>query len=180
MLTPDSAGAGDVDIFQLQADHTWRDTGVAVDSRANATGDALPDGDRLYVVSRESASDVRVARFAYDDAAGTYRASGTPATIATKKTESATIAKDTQGRLWVTFTNGKRVWVMHTATGNETSWTAPFTPQVSDVAIDSDDISAVVALPGAVGVMWSDQASSAFASRCTATATPTPRGGWRP
>src|SRR5512144_1600982 len=80
----------------------------------------------------------------------------------TKSAESATIAKDTLGRLWVTFTSGSTVWVMHTASGDESTWTAPFRPAVSDVAIDADDISAVVALPNAVGVMWSDQASSAF------------------
>jgi hypothetical protein len=30
-----------VHIFELRADHTWRDTGTVVDSRSNSTGDAL-------------------------------------------------------------------------------------------------------------------------------------------
>ncbi|HLZ39305.1 MAG TPA: hypothetical protein VKP64_16515 [Mycobacteriales bacterium] len=88
MLTPDAANVGDVHIFQLQPDHTWRDTGVAVDSRANATGDALPDGDKLYVVSRQSGSDIRVARFGYDDAKGTYAATGSPTTITQRRAPS--------------------------------------------------------------------------------------------
>src|SRR4051812_27062011 len=42
-----------VHIFELQANHTWRDTGTQVDSRAGSTGDALWDASigKLYVAS---------------------------------------------------------------------------------------------------------------------------------
>ena len=159
-------GDADITIHRLLPDHTWRDTGTVVDTRPDGTGDALWEDGTLLVVSRVPSGSVDVARLAYDPAGDTYTmASGFPRSVAAGSIESVTIARDSRGRLWVTFTKPNpadtrlnQVWVAHSTTG-DTAWTAPFLVPASDTTVKSDDISAVVAFGGKVGVMWSDQQS---------------------
>ena len=108
MLSPaDNA----VHIFELRADHTWRDTGTSVDSRANSTGDALWDDatGKLYVASRAASSSAQLVRLSYNAATRTLqrrrRLPGRPS--APGGSESITIAKDSTGKLWATFTRAE-------------------------------------------------------------------------
>lgn len=154
---------GTVNIHKL-VNHVWTNTGTVVDTRASSTGDALWSDGKLYVVSRTgsggSTGAVRVYRFGYSG--GVYSAeTGYTYTFPGGGTESATIDKDTTGRLWVTFTRGSTVFVSHTET-SQTGWTTPFQITGADNAVSSDDISAVIAFQGKIGVMWSDQASNAL------------------
>jgi len=135
--------------------HAWTNTGVVVDNRLAATGDALWDGTRLYVASRVASGAPRVIGFTYDTATDTYRPSFTK-TLSSTGTESITVAKDSLGRLWVSYTQASRVYVAHSTT-SPTTWTAPFLVPVADNTVTSDDISAVIAFGGKVGVMYSDQ-----------------------
>jgi len=154
-----------VHIFELRGDHTWRDTGVLVDSRLNSTGDALWDAgsSTLTVASRLATSNLQVNQFRYDSATRSWTAAaGFPEVINSGGgSESATIDRDTTGRFWVTYTRASRVWVAHSDPAGH-NWTAGFLPNVPDVAIKSDDISALIAYDGQIGLMWSDQASDAF------------------
>lgn len=153
--------AGRVAVHELR-DHRWHSTGAVVDERSTSTGDALWDGSRLYVASRTSSGALRVLRLSYDPAARSYSLdAGFPVQIAGGGSESVTIAKDSAGRLWATYTQGSKVWVAHTTTDDAT-WTPPFNPPGIDADVASDDISAVLAFQGKIGVMWSDQASSTF------------------
>ena len=149
-------------VHELMPNHTWRDTGAVVDQRADSTGDALWAGGKLYIASRNGTSPLRVIRMSYDSAARSWSLDpGFPAQVPTGGgSESATIDRDSLGRLWVTYTRNSSVWVSHTSPGNDTSWVAPFRPAVPDVAINADDISALIRMPGEIGVMWSDQGSS--------------------
>jgi Bacterial Ig-like domain len=154
-----------VKIFHL-VDHVWRDTGTVVDTRIASTGDALwVDGaDKLYVASRTAGTTeglIRVLRFSYSATSGYTLDTGFPVKIAGGGSESVTIARDGAQRLWVTFTRSSAVWVAHSTT-SDTAWTAPFRITNADTDVAADDISAVIALPGKIGVMWSDQASNAF------------------
>lgn len=159
MLSPNDAS---VHIYELMVDHTWRDTGTVVDTRSDSTGDALWNGTFLYVASRQASSPLRVSRFSYDTNTRTWApSSGFPVSVGTGGSESATIAQDTTGTLWVTYTQGKKVLVARTTT-DDRIWTAPFSPNVPDVSISSDDISAVISFDGKVGVLWSDQSSQRF------------------
>lgn len=155
--------AGTVNIFELRADHTWRDTGTVVDERTTSTGDALWSGGTLYVVSRTdgSAGAVRVYQYVYNATTRTYARSATPFSFGGGGTESATIDKDTTGRLWVTFTRGSAVYVSRSDT-TRTTWTAPYRISGADTSVSADDISGVIAFNGKIGVMWSDQASNAM------------------
>ncbi len=177
MLSPSDDA---VHIFELRADHTWRDTGTVVDSRANSTGDALWDEDahKLYVASRGASSSSQLVRLSYSPLTRTYSLdAGFPVTISPGGSESITIAKDSTGRLWATFTRQSQVYVTHSTT-SDTTWTTPFNPPVGDVTITSDDISSVVTMRGKIGVMWSDQLSHSFRFVTHIDGAPDTADGW--
>jgi hypothetical protein len=151
-----------VQIFELMPDHAWRATGTVVDNRATSNGDALWDGNKLYVASNQASSPLRVVRFSYDAGARRYVLdAGFPVNVNSGGSKSAAIAKDSTGKLWVTYTRSGTVWVAHTTT-NDATWGSPFVPPVADTSITADDISSVVAWQGHVGVMWSNQNSGSF------------------
>jgi hypothetical protein len=157
-----SATTAGVNVFELMPDHTWRDTGARVDTRANSTGDALWEGGKLYVASRASDSPGRLIRLSYQAASRTYSVdTDFPVQITPEASESLTIARDTTGRLWATYTASKRVWVTH-STSSDAQWAAPFQPPVEDTRITSDDISSIIAFDGKIGLMWSNQSSHTF------------------
>jgi hypothetical protein len=156
-----SASAGVPTIHELRSDHTWRDTGVAIDTRAASTADTESVGTQLYVASRSSGSNLLFSRFTYVPGSRTYaRDSGFPVTIATGGAESLTIARDTVGTVWATWTRGSRVYLAHTTT-SDSAWTAGTTVPVPDTTLSSDDISGIVSFNRSVGIMWSDQQSVA-------------------
>lgn len=158
--------AGPVDIHELMANHTWRDTGTVVDTRPTSTGDALwsTQSNQLWVVSRAPGSNAIVNRLSYNTATRNYTANaGFPLTLATGGgSESAAIDQAADGKYWVTYTRGSTVWVTHSTDASGNSWVAPFRPAVSDTTLKSDDLSSVIAFGTSIGVMWSDQQSGAF------------------
>ncbi len=153
------AGGSTVNIHKL-VNHTWTNTGTVVDSRSTSTGDALWSGSKLYVISRTAGTSgaIRAYRFSYSG--GTYQLDFTKS-FTGGGTESATIDKGSDGRLWVTFTRGSVVYVMHSDVA-QTTWTAPFRISGADTSVSADDISAVIAFEDKIGVLWSDQASNAM------------------
>jgi hypothetical protein len=151
-------------VYRLLADHTWVPASGTVDSRPDSTGDALWDGatQKLYVVSRDATTAVLVMRLSYSTTTSTWTLDpGFESTVLNGGVESAAIDKDSRGRLWVTWTKGKSIWVTHTTKG-DTGWIAPFKPKSPDTTIKADDLSSIVAFRGQIGVMWSDQQSGAF------------------
>jgi chitodextrinase len=169
-----------IHIFELQGDHTWRDTGTVVDSRPTSTGDALweASSNKLYVASRTVGSPAKLARFSYSPATRTYNLDAYfPVSISPGGTESITIAKDSTGKLWATFTRQSQVWVTHSTTSDRT-WTPPFMPPVGDTSITSDDISSIVTMRGKVGFIWSDQLSQSFRFITHVDGAPDTADGW--
>src|SRR3954447_22332000 len=171
-----------VHIFELRTDHTWRDTGTVVDSRSASTGDALWDDatGKLYVASRAASSSAKLVRLSYNRTTRTYSIdAGFPVTITPGGSESITIAKDSTGKLWATYTRGNQVWVTHSTT-SDTTWVAPFNPPVADPNVTSDDISSVITMRGKIGVMWSDQLSQSFRFVTHTDGAPDTADGWGP
>jgi hypothetical protein len=173
----------DIQIHRLAPDHSWQLAGDEVDTRTS-TGDALADGDKLYVISRRGGTaGTRLTRFTYSPATRRYaRDTGYPVLLTRAPLETATIAKDSTGRLWAAWEAPDsaavpRIWVTHSTTSDNT-WAAPFVVPAADTAVTSDDIAAVVALDGKIGVMWSDQASDAF--RFVTHVDGQPPGQWAP
>jgi hypothetical protein len=154
-------------IFRLdQATQTWVKTGTPLDVRPASWADTLWDGTHLYVasagVNAASASDsAKLYRYSYSAATKTYTAdAGFPVTIVSGGMEAIVMDKDSTGVLWATWTRGNQVWVSAT-NGTDTSWGTPFVVP-GTTALSPDDISSVVSLKGAVGVMWSNQADAAM------------------
>lgn len=152
---------GSVKIRRLSDVHRWRSTGTVVDRRVNSTADVLWDGSRLYVASRAADSDMRVSRFAFDESRGSWSRIGAPESVATGGSTSASIAKDSLGRLWVTYVEGSRIMVAHTTNGDH-SWGAPFQPILDGVTPAEGELSAVVSFDGNIGVMWADERADQF------------------
>jgi hypothetical protein len=142
----------------------WSDTGVLIDPRPGADVDALWDGTKLYIASvvpngTTTANAAQLRRYSYDASTDTYTLdSGFPiAIVSGAAMETIVLAKDTTGRLWVTYTRNNAVWVART-TANDSTWDRPFTMPVADVSnLTPDDISSIVAFDGKIGVMWSNQ-----------------------
>ncbi|WP_088284118.1 hypothetical protein [Kineosporia sp. A_224] len=158
-----STAKGVPTIHELRTNHTWRDTGVVIDTRADSTADVWYASNALNVVSRTATGNITYTRFAYTSATRTYtKVTGFPKTVATGGTESASLAKDSTGTIWVTFTQGSRVYYAKSSGTNDLVWSAKTLLPVADNTVAPDDVSAIVAFKGKVGIGWSDQQSNAF------------------
>ena len=60
-------------------------------------------------------------------------------TIIDVSTETFVIDKDSTGKLWATWTQGRRPYVAHTTVDDKT-WTAWFIPPVSGTTLNSDEL----------------------------------------
>jgi hypothetical protein len=155
-------------IYRLdQATQTWSKTSTLVEPRSSARSDVLWDGSHLYVASAPSNTQstnqaAQLRRFSYDKASKKYTLdAGFPATVASNPIEAIVLDKDTTGKLWVTYTQGSKVYVNRSLT-SDSSWGTPFVLPVNGTSVDPDDISAVVAFDSKIGVMWSNQTDGTF------------------
>ncbi|MCB1772249.1 MAG: LamG domain-containing protein [Gammaproteobacteria bacterium] len=77
--------------------------------------------------------------------------------------ETATLALDSSGRLWVAYDNVTQIEVRYSdAVDDYATWSAPI---VVTTGLSADDIGAVVAFDGRIGVMWTDQVTQRFGFR---------------
>jgi hypothetical protein len=164
-------------IFYLNG-QTWVKTNTELDDRLPALADCLWDGTKLYVVSGANTEtsgvelDARLYRYSYNPAnppATAYtRDSGFPVVVRGGGAETIVIDKDSTGQLWITYTQGNKVWINRTLTpGVDNIWGTPFEPPVVPGRPDSgdlktDDISSLIAFNGKLGVLWSNQNDATF------------------
>jgi PKD repeat protein len=160
---------------------SWVDTGVVIDDRPTSRADTLWDGTHLYVASAVYATSnttaapgnpTRLYRFSYNPVQKTYtRDAGFPVNINNTSSETITLDRDTSGRLWATWAQGRQVYYNTTTSpGNDSSWGTPAVlPVTNATGLDPDDISGVIAFGtpggaggsgGRIGVMWSNQTAS--------------------
>ena len=163
-------------IYRLDSQtQSWIDTGVVLDDRAQSRPDVLWDNvqQKLYVVSsfiEEDATsaldtaETRLYRFSYDLQTKQYDLdSGFPVEVTDANPRSISIARDTQGRLWVTYVERGMVMVAHTTDGGDSKWGRPFMLPVPDAGnLSLDDVSAIVAFHSRVGIMWNNKSTGAF------------------
>jgi hypothetical protein len=146
---------------------SWTSTGTVIDERSNSKADVLWDGQRLYVVSQifthtpgpaTEANSGRLYRYRYQAALKSYALdAGLPVLVNRSVSETLVLAKDSSGRLWVTWTEGGKVKINRTL-GNELTWGTPFDLPVQGNDVREDDISTILAFGGnRIGVMWSNQ-----------------------
>jgi hypothetical protein len=146
----------------------WIDTGAIIDDRNVSRADVLWDGGHVYVISggTDPTSDKHAAvldRFLYDGASRTYSMDrGFPIRITDGGAETFVLDRADDGQLWVTFTHQQTVFVTHSL-ATDRDWTRPYPIPVQQATnLTVDDISAVTAYEGHVGVMWSDQTDGAM------------------
>ena len=157
--------SSDFHIFRFNtATGSWVNTGVATDTRANTHHDALWDGTTLYVASYRFVNDglpaepnfpTTMRRYSYNPSNKTYTLLGS-SQINNQRVETLTIDKDSTGRLWATWQQGNRIYLNVTDTSGE-EWGTPFAHPASLSNVSLDDISALIAFDGKIGVMWSRQ-----------------------
>jgi len=145
------------------ASERWTTTGTVVDGRRNVWADAKWDGTHLFIVSAGASSTstldaVKLERFSYNSSAKTWSLdAGFPVTIDPTGTEAAVLDEDSTGRIWITYTQEQKVWVTHSTTSTA-SFVTPFVPPLDGAAnLTADDMSALVAYDGRIGVMWSNE-----------------------
>ena len=151
------------------ATQSWINVGPDLDDRPKSLADALWDGEHLYVASHVYAGDsqepgntteansARLYRYSYDAATDAYGLdAGFPVLINSAKSETLVLDKDSTGRLWITWTQGNKVY-MNRSLVDDLTWGEPFTLPVQGADLDGDDISTLIACNGGIGVMWSNQ-----------------------
>jgi hypothetical protein len=118
-------------------------------------------------------------RYSFDGFGFTLDA-GFPVNISGGGEETLTIARDSTGKLWIAYTAGSKVKVNRSTT-NDATWGTQFTvpvPGASGVA--GDDIAAVQAFGGKIGVLWSNQKDEKDYFAYHVDGRRTPAGGpWR-
>ena len=148
--------------------HQWIDTGAIVDDRNVTRADVLWTGQYVYAISggTDPVSDKHAAvldRFSYDSVTRTYAMDdGYPIRITDAGSETFVMDRAEDGQLWVAYTHQQAVYVTHSL-GSDREWTRPFPipiPQARSLTVD--DVAAVIAYEGHIGVMWSDQSDGAM------------------
>jgi hypothetical protein len=163
-------GASRYSIYRLDlGSQSWVNIGTPVDPRKSTKCDALWDGTRLYIVSHvftsnpgsaSTSSSARLYRYRYE--AGAYVLdAGFPVLVNSSKSEALVLAKDSTGQLWITWVQGGKVKV-NRSLGDDWTWGTPFDLPTQGNATSSDDISGVVTLGGAIGILWSNQSDGRF------------------
>jgi hypothetical protein len=170
-------------IFYLNGS-TWVKTNTQLDDRIQTQADALWDAasNHLYVASGAGGVpsgvdlDARLYRYTYHPSAAQPETAytldaGFPLTIRNGGAETIVLDKDSTGRLWITYTQGSKVYVNHSganpaAIDADTSWNpaaAYVIPAVGvNISVSTDDISSLVAFQGKIGVLWSNQSDKTF------------------
>jgi hypothetical protein len=154
---------------------TWHDTGTILDPRPQTKADTLWTGTRLYIASgggsdlsgsgTTAALPANLYRYSYNAATKAYSLdSGFPVTIRNGGAETIVIDRDSTGTLWITYTQGNKVYVNHSLT-SDTDWNlnvAPFEVAGTNTNVSPDDISTLVAFDGKIGILWSNESAGQF------------------
>src|SRR5215213_1936527 len=179
--------AGNWQIYKLTWPRACNSTGIVVDTRATSRADVLWDGSKLFIASLvrfDTSNQGKLTRYSYNASIDTYTLDTPAVTIMTGSAETLALDKDTTGRLWIAYTQSKKVYV-NTSDTTGLSWGTPFQLPGSS-AVGSDDIASLVAYKDqtgpSVGVLWSSHSSSSSASamyfaRHTDSDAP---GTWKP
>jgi hypothetical protein len=160
-VMPNSSGTW---VFRLDGT-SWTPT-LQITSNSNIHADVKPLGDLAHVLLLDGSS-AQLATLQYDAGPDNrfepwaLRPQLVNIPLA-GSVETATLEVDSTGRMWVAYDVSSTVDVRY-SDGLYTSWSAPITVASG---INSDDISAIIAMPNnRIGVLWSNQSSDRFGFR---------------
>jgi hypothetical protein len=137
-------------------------TDAMVDTDNGKRADVLWDGANLFVLMyKNSTTDLSLSKYSYSS--GVYtRLQDFPISIPLQGlgAETATIAKDSTGKLWIAYESEidsvPKITVIWSTSADHKTWDTTGKLLNTD-AVDSDDIAAVVAFDNKIGVFWSNQ-----------------------
>lgn len=148
------------------ASQEWIDTALVADDRANAHPDVMLEGDRLYVVSAARAATPvarpQLRRFTYDGTSSWALDPGYPIDLAALGVNSPSIARDSTGRVWVTYVDQGRIMVTSSPDGLDEWAAARVLPAAGTTTVDEDVARIAAYGPGRLGLMWSNQLDGTF------------------
>jgi hypothetical protein len=148
------------------AKDAWSDTGTLVDGRNSSRADALWDDGHLYVATAGTEASLeehsaRFLRYTYNPSTERYSLDeGFPVTVTEGGMEAISVARDTTGKFWATYTQGadlRKVYVTHTLGSDDSRWVEPFVPPLRGTTVSPDDVSGIVAFDSRIGLMWGSQ-----------------------
>src|SRR4051794_26468102 len=102
-----------VRVNELMPDHTWRATSAVVNPHAMDVGDAVPDGDVVRVVTRQTDGGLYFRRLTFDPAAREYKVDRPIQVTKRGASAPASLVKDTTGMLWLAWATSNAVLVTH-------------------------------------------------------------------
>lgn len=147
--------------------HLWRLDGSAwtevlrLSPKTTSKADCRLVGDIAHVLLFQGASSQLVS-LEYSSAAGAYqlwsKRTSTVGLNFDKGVETATIDIDGNGRMWLASDGVNDIYVRW-SDAPYTNWSAPITVASG---VTSDDIGAIISLPGKIGVLWSNQNTRRF------------------
>jgi len=168
--------------------YVWRLDGSAWSSVLKLTSatkfraDVTPD-DEVVHIFLEKNNTSKLASIQYIPGAGGAPGVYQPwsvrpglVSVALGDVETATIDIDGTGRMWLAYELGGAIQVRYaTSQDGYATFSAPITLASG---VDADDIASVISLPGAIGVMWSDQATQRFGFRLHPDGNPPEASFW--
>lgn len=154
-----------------QGAQQWVTTGAIVSWRGDTRADVLPEGDTLWIATHHLASSnlstgtlpAELRAYDYDGASQTYvPRAGFPSVIDRASSESLSLARDSAGTLWASWTKSRAVQVASSVDGGRTWSASAPVPLPEAITLDGDDISDIVWTGDRVLVAWSNQSDDAF------------------
>ncbi|WP_460891703.1 hypothetical protein [Rufibacter soli] len=165
-VLPDSAG-----IYLWRLDGTSWTRQLKVSSGTSARADCKKVGDLTHILLFRGNNTSYLVTIQYVAATGTYQLWQTqPARVSLtfeQGTETATLDLDGNGRMWIASDSSSTVLVRW-SDSPYTNWSKPITLASG---IQDDDICTLIAMPGKIGVLWSDQNARQFGFRTHANGT---------
>ncbi len=159
-VVPNSAGTS---VFRLDGT-SWTET-QQISTNTKVHADVKLVGDLAHVLLYDGTNS-QVATLQYDAVDNRFEPWALQPNLVdvqlSSGVETATLEVDSTGRMWIASDASTSIEVRY-SDGLYTSWSAPITIASG---ISTDDISAVVTMPGnKIGVMWSDQSANLFGFR---------------
>jgi hypothetical protein len=159
-VLPDSRGTH---VWRLDG-NSWKDV-LLVSTNRYAKADCKVVGNVVHILLFRGDNKTNLVSIEYESALNSYKLwskrSSLVVLVLGAGAETATMDIDGKGRMWVAYDGRKAVNVRWSAPPY-LNWSSPITLATG---IKDDDICAIIAMPGKVGVFWSNQNSKKFGFR---------------
>ena len=150
-------------LWKLQGT-TWTEVLKLSSNTSGIKADVKPSGNLVHILLYQEFSNAQLVSVEYTGT--TYQLwslRSTPTDLSLPGSEIATIDIDSTGRMWLASENDSTDQVVaYYSDSPYSSWSSPITMASG---VYDDDISAVIALPGKIGIFWSNQNTERFGFR---------------